>query len=119
MYKYIMMCVLGLSLGCGCPATDNSNTDISPPDPGFDFSFTGCINDNDCLEHGGGCGTDVCSWDNPSVHVCVPADAGVESSWCGDPNLPQTFADMTCKCHDQGATCDTVSNHCSFISPQQ
>jgi hypothetical protein len=57
----------------------------------------------------------VCSWANPAIHYCVPVSTG-DPGWCGDPNLDQATANTTCKCYVEGATCNIVTNFCSFVS---
>jgi hypothetical protein len=84
----------------------------------FDHNYVGCTNDVDCTNNGTACGTDVCSWADAAVHVCVAPDAG-QGDWCGDPNLPAGMeSDQTCKCYEAGATCNTITNYCSFTLPQ-
>ncbi|MDP9003137.1 MAG: hypothetical protein M3O46_23855, partial [Myxococcota bacterium] len=70
-------------------------------------------NDTNCTTTGTTCGTDVCSWaTNP--HRCVAA--GTDPGWCGGGTMVQAMADLTCKCHALGATCDMATNHCTFTT---
>jgi hypothetical protein len=114
MYKYGLIACLMLAACSGANTT-------TFPQVQYDAGYVGCSNDQDCQTNGGGCGTDVCSWKNATVHVCVPASSG-DFGWCGDDpyllangqSLPQAEADHTCKCFNEGATCNIDTNYCSF-----
>lgn len=111
----VALCILSVD----CSADSGNNNAITYVDGsyivnGFSHNFEGCTNDVDCANGGEACGTSVCSWANPSVHLCVAVSSG-DPGWCGDPNLDQAVANTTCKCFNKGATCNMVSNFCSKI----
>lgn len=67
-----------------------------------------CDHDTECPDTA--CGGQVCRWHLDS-QLCVAAgtDPQSEDGWCNK--------DDECKCHGQGATCNTATFHCTFTTP--
>jgi|HubBroStandDraft_1064217.scaffolds.fasta_scaffold163197_2 hypothetical protein len=69
-----------------------------------------CDVDTDCS--GTTCGGEVCQWsNNDQTMTCVAAGTNAQGNdgWC--------TATTDCKCAGEGATCNTLSFHCTFTLP--